>query len=464
MPIGGLIDSIFGGNERAKAKKKERQNARDNYRYNKEVWRSNRRRLKADRKQLKKEIQTQERNANRIADYQDETNQLEYNNRLAIRDRQIQLQNQQFAKSAELFGLQNNYNARAEADAKRGAQQNFNDEMKSIGYQRRGLQNEMSRFLQDEANTMIGSRNEFQSTAEQRILGRTGNASTLADVQRQVQLGQARAQQEFNQQRDEAAFANQDAIIEALQAQGAAEARGVSGKTAGRLAQNALGALGRNQAQITSQLLGGSSRLKGQLDQLQNQLEVAQRTQKLDNLKLDQGLITARRKLKLDTKQSRESTAAEQRDFALNKEILLANQQSVGASYQNTLSEIATKAEGARIQALANLMQPPVEPPMPVQPLPTPRAEFTYPRKLKDYDFGPQPVLNSVADVSNIGVIAQGVDSAIATVAAVAGIPTPNFSQDNNPGTLSGANPGNFNLGGFGNLQPLGFDPFNMNR
>ena len=275
-------------------------------------------------------------------------------------------------------------------------------------------------------------------------------------------LGQARAQQEFNQQRDEAAFANQDAIIEALQAQGAAEARGVSGKTAGRLAQNALGALGRNQAQITSQLLGGSTRLKGQLDQLQNQLEVAQRTQKLDNLKLDQGLMTARRDLKLDTKRSRESTAAEQRDFALNKEILLANQQSVGASYENTLAEIATKAEGARIQALANLMLPPVDPPMPVQPLPTPRAEFTYPRKLKDYDFGPEPILNSVADVSNIGVIAQGVDSAVNTVAAVAGIPSPPMSR-NNPGTLSGANPGDFNLGGFGNLQPFGFDPFNMN-
>ena len=463
MPIGGFIDSVFGGNERAKAKKKERQNARDNYKYNKGVWRSNKKRLKADRNQLVKEIETQERNANAIADYQDQTNQLDYNNRLAIRDREIQLQNQQYQKSQRLFNQQGAYNRRAEADARRGAKQNFNDEMKSIGYQRQGLQNEMSRFLQDEANTMIGSRNAFQSNVEQRDLGRTGNASTLADVQRQVQLGQARAQQEFNQQRDEAAFANQDAIIEALQAQGAAEARGVSGKTAGRLAQNALGALGRNQAQITSQLLGGSTRLKGQLDQLQNQLEVAQRTQKLDNLKLDQGLMTARRDLKLDTKRSRESTAAEQRDFALNKEILLANQQSVGASYENTLAEIATKAEGARIQALANLMLPPVDPPMPVQPLPTPRAEFTYPRKLKDYDFGPEPILNSVADVSNIGVIAQGVDSAIATVAAVAGIPSPPMSR-NNPGTLSGANPGNFNLGSFGNLQPLGFDPFNMNR
>lgn len=72
------------------------------------------------------------------------------------------------------------------------------------------------------------------------------------------------AQNKFNEQLKQAAFQNQGMIIESLQQQGAIEARGVSGNSAGRLATNAIGALGRNQAIIQAQLLSGNKAMEGE--------------------------------------------------------------------------------------------------------------------------------------------------------------------------------------------------------
>lgn len=63
-------------------------------------------------------------------------------------------------------------------------------------------------------------------------------------------------QQRFNEQLKAAAFENQDLIIESLQERGAIQARGQSGNSLGRLASNAVGALGRNQVIIQQQILG----------------------------------------------------------------------------------------------------------------------------------------------------------------------------------------------------------------
>ena len=61
----------------------------------------------------------------------------------------------------------------------------------------------------------------------------------------------------FNEQLKAAAFENQDLLIESLQERGAIQARGMSGRSIGRLTTNAIGALGRNQAIIQQQILGG---------------------------------------------------------------------------------------------------------------------------------------------------------------------------------------------------------------
>jgi len=64
-------------------------------------------------------------------------------------------------------------------------------------------------------------------------------------------------QQRFNEQLKAAAFENQDLIIQSLQERGAIQARGQGGNSTARLASNAVGALGRNQAIIQQQILGG---------------------------------------------------------------------------------------------------------------------------------------------------------------------------------------------------------------
>ena len=61
----------------------------------------------------------------------------------------------------------------------------------------------------------------------------------------------------FNEQLKAAAFENQDLLIESLQERGAIQARGMSGRNIGRLTSNAIGSLGRNQAIIQQQILGG---------------------------------------------------------------------------------------------------------------------------------------------------------------------------------------------------------------
>ena len=61
----------------------------------------------------------------------------------------------------------------------------------------------------------------------------------------------------FNEQLKTAAFDNQDLIIQSLQERGAVQARGQGGNSTARLASNAIGALGRNQAIIQEEILGG---------------------------------------------------------------------------------------------------------------------------------------------------------------------------------------------------------------
>ena len=58
------------------------------------------------------------------------------------------------------------------------------------------------------------------------------------------------------------------------------------------------------------------------------------------------------------------------------------------------------KAYGAKMLAPGDL-------PTPVQPYATPLSDYTLPRELEEYDFGPEPV-KGVAAVSNSGAIWAG--------------------------------------------------------
>ena len=54
----------------------------------------------------------------------------------------------------------------------------------------------------------------------------------------------------------------------------------------------------------------------------------------------------------------------------------------------------------ADLNAYASKMLDPGELPMPIAPLPTPQAQFMYPRVFQDYDFGPQPIQGAMISPS----------------------------------------------------------------
>ena len=55
----------------------------------------------------------------------------------------------------------------------------------------------------------------------------------------------------------------------------------------------------------------------------------------------------------------------------------------------------------ADLNAYASKMLDPGELPMPIAPLPTPQAQFMYPRVFQDYDFGPQPIQGAMISPSS---------------------------------------------------------------
>ena len=58
----------------------------------------------------------------------------------------------------------------------------------------------------------------------------------------------------------------------------------------------------------------------------------------------------------------------------------------------SALRAIGRERSIADLNAYASKMLDPGELPMPIVPLPTPQAQFIYPRVFEDYDFGPQPI------------------------------------------------------------------------
>ena len=72
----------------------------------------------------------------------------------------------------------------------------------------------------------------------------------------------------------------------------------------------------------------------------------------------------------------------------------------------------------ADLNAYASKMLDPGELPMPIAPLPTPQAQFMYPRVFQDYDFGPQPIQGAM--ISPSAAAAQVWGTSIGSLAGAA--------------------------------------------
>lgn len=83
---------------------------------------------------------------------------------------------------------------------------------------------------------------------------------------------------------------------------------------------------------------------------------------------------------------------AELASFGRDQAVLAASLLSADDNLQSTLRDINLSYSTANLQADANRMLPP--PPVldPIKPRPTPDMEFILPRKLKKFDFGPEPI------------------------------------------------------------------------
>ena len=90
-----------------------------------------------------------------------------------------------------------------------------------------------------------------------------------------------------------------------------------------------------------------------------------------------------------------------------------------GRNTQAVLREIATDKASADLAAEAQRMLDPGVLPMPVQPLPTPRATWQLPRALGEFDFGPEPVLGAMASPAAAAGKAWG--SAVQGIAGTVG-------------------------------------------
>jgi|TARA_R100000479_G_C6382290_1_gene201625 gas vesicle protein len=67
---------------------------------------------------------------------------------------------------------------------------------------------------------------------------------------------------------------------------------------------------------------------------------------------------------------------------------------------QATMRAITRDRSVADLNAYAARMLDPGTLPMPIAPLPTPQAQFMYPRVFEDYDFGPQPIRGAMTSPS----------------------------------------------------------------
>ena len=110
-------------------------------------------------------------------------------------------------------------------------------------------------------------------------------------------------------------------------------------------------------------------------------------------------------------------------DYGKQIEMLEASFDSANRNTRGALEEIIRDKSSADLTAYAQRMLEPGVLPMPIKQQPLPVPEFTLPRALQEFDFGPQPVMGAFADpnaaASRVwGQTITSIGSAIGTGAA----------------------------------------------
>ena len=141
-----------------------------------------------------------------------------------------------------------------------------------------------------------------------------------------------------------------------------------------------------------------------------------------------------------------------------NQNIVMANLLSSKSTMRSALAQVATQRTGADIQAFANLMIPQDAPPEVLEPYAAVLPEYTLPRELEDFDFGPEPIEGVAAQVSTSAPWLNALGSVSSNlVSAFSNNGPSGFGGYSGGGGFSGASSSGFNLGG--NFGGFGSSP-----
>lgn len=112
-------------------------------------------------------------------------------------------------------------------------------------------------------------------------------------------------------------------------------------------------------------------------------------------------------------------------DRGIKQQMIAESVLSGARNTRSVLMEIAKDKEAADMAAFAAKMLDPGVLPEPLEPLAVPRSEFLYPEAPQDFDFGPQPVMGALANVSAASDL--GWSTTIGGIANLAGSIIPKF-------------------------------------
>ena len=87
-------------------------------------------------------------------------------------------------------------------------------------------------------------------------------------------------------------------------------------------------------------------------------------------------------------------------DRGIKQQMIAESVLSGARNTRSVLMEIAKDKEAADMAAFAAKMLDPGVLPEPLEPLEVPRSDFIYPEAPQEFDFGPQPVMGAIANVS----------------------------------------------------------------
>ena len=126
------------------------------------------------------------------------------------------------------------------------------------------------------------------------------------------------------------------------------------------------------------------------------------------------------------------SVQATMADYGRQMAMLDETMDSAGRNTRAVLEDIIRDKTSADLTAFASKMLDPGVLPMPLKQRPIPVAEFSLPRILEDYDFGPQPVMGAMASPGAAASMAWG--SAISGIAGSIGgaVASTTGSSENN--------------------------------